>query len=150
MKHDLEKMTACAHWVTWHALQIVQSEFILLFSFQWLCILSSVSIDHNLWHFQERFHINPEEQITHSQRRAVLLQFESSQMSPFFGHMKTCPWEKKIIDLFVHILAQLWIYWPYSSMSNYIPLPLWNLGYPKSIVISFFWELFRSGCLSRQ
>lgn len=36
MKHDLEKMTACVHWVTRHELQIIQSEFILLFSFKWL------------------------------------------------------------------------------------------------------------------
>lgn len=148
MEHDLEKMTACTHWVTWHELQIVQSEFILLFSFQWLLILSSVSIDYKLCHFQERFYINPEEQITHSQR-SVLFQFESSQMSPFFDHhMKSCPWEKKNHWLnCVHILAQLCIYWPYPSMSNYIPLPLWSLGYPKSTVISFFWKLFKSGCL---
>ena len=48
-----------------------------LFSFQWLLILSFVSIDHKLCHLQKSFHINPEEQITHSQR-FVLLHCESS------------------------------------------------------------------------
>lgn len=141
MKYDLEKLTTYTHWVIWHKLQTVQSELILLFSFQWLLILSSVNIDHKSCLFQKRFYINPEEQIKHSQRRLVLFHFESSWMSVFFDHhMKSCPWEEKNHWLIcAYIGSTLHIFGPIVLLicpikSLFLP----EVWLPKFIVISFF------------
>lgn len=148
MKYDLEKLTTYTHWEIWHKLQTVQSELILLFSFQWLLILSSVNTDHKLCLFQKRFYINPEEQIKHPKKACVIPLWVIMDVSIVWPSNEKLSMGGKIS------LTYLCIYWLYSAYVGPIVLlicPIKSLflpevWLPKFIVISCFWALWH-GCL---